>query len=123
MNSSAPPLPPELPGIPVDAEGPVFREPWEAQVFALVIRAHARGAFTWTEWAEALGAEIKAARLRGDPDLGDTYYRHWVETLEHLLIAKGLTTHEALEALEHEIAERPTGRHSHVARRTPVTVA
>lgn len=124
MNTThaVPTLPGSLPPIPTDAEGPVFREPWEAQIFALVIRCHQRGAFTWNEWADTLSAEIKAAQSRGDPDLGDTYYRHWIETLETLLIAKGLTTHDALEAREHEIAERPTGRHEHVARRAPVTV-
>jgi nitrile hydratase accessory protein len=117
-----PTLPDSLPPIPADADGPVFREPWEAQIFALVIRSHQQGAFTWNEWADTLSAEIKAAQAGGDPDLGDTYYRHWIETLEKLLIAKGLTTHDALEQLEHEIAERPTGRHEHVARREPVTV-
>ncbi|MDH4457513.1 MAG: nitrile hydratase accessory protein [Nevskia sp.] len=118
----APALPADLPAIPADAEGPVFREPWEAQIFALVIRSHQRGAFTWNEWAETLGATIKAAQASGDADLGDTYYQHWVDSLETLLIAKGLTDPDALHALEHEIAERPTGRHTHVARRVPVIV-
>ena len=117
-----PPLPASLPPIPVDGEGPVFREPWEAQLFALVIRSHQSGAFTWNEWADTLSAEIRAAQASGDPDLGDTYYLHWLNTLEKLVIAKGLTTHEALEAREHEIEHRPTGRHEHVARRDPVTV-
>ena len=29
--------------IPRDAEGPVFREPWEAQAFAMALGLHARG--------------------------------------------------------------------------------
>lgn len=118
----APALPADLPALPADAEGPVFREPWEAQIFALVIRSHQSGAFTWNEWAETLGATIKAAQAAGDADLGDTYYQHWVDSLEALLITKGLTSHDRLHALEHEIAERPTGRHTHVARRAPVIV-
>ena len=35
-----------LPGIPRDADGPVFREPWEAQAFAMALALHARGLFT-----------------------------------------------------------------------------
>jgi nitrile hydratase accessory protein len=118
-----PTLPAGLPAIPADSSGPVFREPWEAQIFALVIRSHERGTFTWNEWAETLGATIKAAQAAGDADLGDTYYQHWVDTLETLLIAKGVTDADTLHALEHRIAETPTGRHTHVARREPVIVA
>ena len=67
-----------LPGQPRDDEGPVFKEPWEAQAFALALKLHEAGHFTWAEWTEALSAEIKAAQARGDPDLGDTYYEHWL---------------------------------------------
>jgi hypothetical protein len=38
----------------------VFNEPWEAQAFAMAVKLHERGAFTWGEWTETLGAEIKA---------------------------------------------------------------
>jgi len=85
-----------VPGVPCDAEGPVFREPWEAQAFAMALALHERGVFTWTEWAEALGAQIKRAQAEGDPDTGETYYRHWLATLEHLVAAKGVTTTETL---------------------------
>ncbi len=79
-----------LPGQPRDDEGPVFKEPWEAQAFALTLKLYEAGHFTWAEWAEALGAEIDAARASGDPDLGDTYYRHWLAALERLATEKGL---------------------------------
>ena len=52
----------EVPSIPRDADGPVFREPWEAQAFAMTLALHERGVFTWTEWAAALAAEIKRAQ-------------------------------------------------------------
>jgi hypothetical protein len=42
-----------LPGLPHEGENPVFKAPWEARAFAMVIRLHERGLFTWTEWAEA----------------------------------------------------------------------
>ena len=71
-----------VPGVPRDADGPVFREPWEAQAFAMTLALHERGVFTWTEWAAALAAEIKRAQAAGDPDTGETYYLHWLNTLE-----------------------------------------
>ena len=79
-----------LSGQPGDETGPVFREPWEAQAFALAVELSEAGVFTWAEWAETLGAEIKAAQAAGDPDLGDTYYRHWLAALERLVAEKGL---------------------------------
>jgi nitrile hydratase accessory protein len=85
-----------LPGIPRDAEGPVFREPWEAQAFAMAIALHERGFFTWSEWAAALAAEIKAAQAAGDPDTGETYYQHWLAALEKLADAKALADRDEL---------------------------
>ena len=79
-----------VPRIPRDADGPVFREPWEAQAFALALSLNERGVFSWSEWAAALGDEIKKAQAAGDPDTGETYYRHWLATLERIVAAKGL---------------------------------
>jgi nitrile hydratase accessory protein len=86
-----------LPGIPADADGPVFREPWEAQAFAMALALHARGLFSWNEWAAALAVEIKRAQAAGDPDNGESYYRHWLATLETLVAAKGVAPAETLE--------------------------
>jgi len=88
----------ELPALPVDNGEPVFREPWEAQAFAMAIKLHERGYFTWTEWAATLSAEITSAQQRGDPDLGNTYYLHWLAALEKLCLEKKLTTTETLSA-------------------------
>jgi nitrile hydratase accessory protein len=87
-----------LPHIPCDAEGPVFREPWEAHAFALAVSLHGKGLFTWPQWAEVLSAEIKAAQAAGDPDTGETYYRHWLRALEKLVIARGVATETQLDA-------------------------
>jgi nitrile hydratase accessory protein len=70
----------------------VFREPWQAQAFAMAVRLHEAGHFTWPEWAAALADQIRRAQAAGDPDLGDTYYHHWLAALEHLVAAKGLVT-------------------------------
>ena len=80
-----------LPDLPRDAGGPVFREPWEAQAFAMVVALHERGVFTWSEWAEILGDEIRRARASGDPDRGDTYYRHWLAALERIVTQRHIT--------------------------------
>ena len=89
-----------LPGIPREAEGPLFREPWEAQAFAIAVHLRDRGLFSWREWAEAIGAEISAAQAAGDPDLGDTYYLHWLAALEKLVVAKGASSPAALAEMK-----------------------
>jgi nitrile hydratase accessory protein len=79
-----------LPDLPRHEGGPVFAEVWQAQAFAMTVTLYERGIFTWPEWAEHLSAEIKAAQRTGDPDLGDTYYDHWLRALEKLIAEKGI---------------------------------
>jgi nitrile hydratase accessory protein len=86
-----------VPSIPRDREGPVFREPWEAQAFALAVALHERGVFTWSEWAAALGEEIKRAQAAGDPDTGETYYRHWLAALERIVGQKRIADAPTLQ--------------------------
>ena len=104
----------ELPRIPQDNDGPVFREPWEAQAFAMTLALYQRGLFTWNEWATALGSEIKRAQAAGDPDGGETYYLHWLSALEKLVAEKGVTTTETLhryrDAWEHACDRTPHGQ-------------
>jgi nitrile hydratase accessory protein len=78
-------------------DGPAFREPWEAHAFALAVKLHERGVFTWREWAAALAGQIAAAQRRGEPDRGDTYYHHWLAALESLVAGKGLSTLHELQ--------------------------
>ena len=105
----------DLPGLPQDGDGPVFAAPWQAQAFAMTLALHERGLFSWGEWAQALSQAIARAQAQGDPDLGDTYYRHWLDALETLLKAKGLASADALHALEHaweDAAERTPHGHT-----------
>jgi nitrile hydratase accessory protein len=76
---------PLLPDQPSSGNTPVFRTPWEAQAFAMALALHQRGLISWSEWAQTLAEQIAAAQAAGDPDLGDTYYRHWVAALEKLV--------------------------------------
>jgi nitrile hydratase accessory protein len=94
-----------LVGLPRDEHGPVFREPWEAQAFAMAVRLYEAGHFTWTEWAAALAEQIRQAQAAGDPDLGDTYYVHWLAALEGLVAAKGLVSREDLAERKQAWAE------------------
>jgi len=100
-----------VPSIPRDDDGPVFREPWEAQAFAMALTLHDRGLFTWTEWAATLADQIKRAQAAGDPDTGETYYKHWLATLERLVAEKGVATTDTLH--------RYSNAWDHAADRTP----
>jgi nitrile hydratase accessory protein len=102
-----------VPDIPRDQDGPTFREPWEAQAFAMAVALHSRGLFTWKEWAAALAAQIKRAQAAGDADTGETYYRHWLATLEFLVAEKGIasaaTLHRYRDAWDHAADRTPHG--------------
>ena len=110
---SAKGVPAAIPGLPQDDDGPVFREPWEAQAFAMTLALYERGLFTWPEWADTLAQEIKRAQAAGDPDTGETYYRHWLNALERLVKEKGVADAKALgryfHAWEHAADRTPHG--------------
>ncbi len=76
---------------PADEEGPVFKEPWEAQAFGLVVALHQKGHFSWQQWASVLSEEIVRAQAAGDPDIGDSYYQHWLAALEKICELNGLS--------------------------------
>jgi nitrile hydratase accessory protein len=103
-----------LPGQPQAEGAPVFAEAWQAQAFAMTHALHARGVFTWPEWAATLTQEIKAAQAAGDPDLGDTYHHHWLAALERLVTEKGVAARQALHATRdawaHAAARTPHGQ-------------
>ena len=92
-------------------DGPPFREPWEAHAFALAVKLHERGLFTWREWADALAEQIAAAKARGEADRGDTYYHHWLAALESLVATKGAVSLAELQ--------RSAQAWDHAAERTP----
>jgi nitrile hydratase accessory protein len=75
---------------------PVFTEPWQAEAFAMVLALHERGLFSWSEWADALSAEVKKPGAAVD---GSDYYACWLEALEKLLAAKGVAGGNEIDAL------------------------
>ena len=96
----------------MSTDSAVFREPWEAQAFALARSLQERGVFSSSEWAATLGEEIKKAQAEGDPDTGETYYHHWLAALERLVAAKGLADSETL-ARTREAWRRASARTPH----------
>ena len=102
-----------IPGVPRDVDGPVFREPWEAQAFAMTLALYERGLFTWSEWAAALSAEINRAQAAGDPDTGETYYTHWLNALERMVAEKKVADTATLkryhDAWDHAADRTPHG--------------
>ena len=94
-------------GVPLEGSEPVFAEPWEAQAFALAVELHARGAFTWSEWAAALGAKIATSPSA-------PYYENWLAALEAIVAARGLAGSAALAERKHAwaraYASTPHGR-------------
>ena len=74
-----------IPGVPRDADGPVFREPWEAQAFAMTLALYERGLFTWPEWAATLADEIKRAQAARRSRHRRDLLPHWLNALERLV--------------------------------------
>ena len=75
----------------------------------MTLALHEQGLFSWPEWSRALAAQIKLAQASGDADLGDTYYHHWLATLEALVAAKGASSADELDRYRsawHQAADR-----------------
>lgn len=103
MNASE--LPADALGpLPRDDGGPVFAEPWQAEAFAITVKLAEAGHFTWPEWAQVFSAELASARERRPNDPA-SYYSHWLDALERLLQAKGLTDAHRLAGLKTAWAE------------------
>jgi nitrile hydratase accessory protein len=82
--------------LPPGVDEPVFAEPWQAEVFAMVVALHESGLFSWSEWAEILSAEVRRADAATD---GRDYYEHWLAALEKLLAKKGVAASADVETL------------------------
>lgn len=83
-------------GVPRNAHGPVFAEPWQAQAFALAVQLNEAGCFTWQEWTDELAAVLREATAHEPQDDGSHYYDHWLLALERLCLSKGMTNALAL---------------------------
>lgn len=76
------------PDDPLAPPKPAFAEAWHAQVLAMADTLVKAGHFTATDWAGALGAELKAAEAGGQDDSEETYYDCALRALEGLSAQK-----------------------------------
>lgn len=73
----------------------VFEAPWEARAFGLAVALNESGLYPWRDFSQGLAAEIATAEQKG---ASSSYYERWLASLEKLVIARGLTTREELDA-------------------------
>ena len=68
----------------VEPDEPVFHEPWEGRVYALMSLVRRRGLFNLDEMRRAIETMPPADYL------GSSYYQRWLDALERLLREKGV---------------------------------
>ena len=76
------------PDDPLKPRDAVFDEAWQAQTLALADTMVRAGHFSATDWAATLGATLRNAEARGEPDTAQTYYHCAVSALEQLVAGK-----------------------------------
>jgi nitrile hydratase accessory protein len=74
-------------------------------VFALTVSLSRQGHFSWSEWAQVFGDELKSSAARGEPDDGSRYYDCWLAAFERMIIAKRLSDAASMAACSHAWAE------------------
>lgn len=85
------------PGLPIGQDGaPVFAEPWQAEAFAMTVRLHEKGVFSWSEWAEVLSQELYRPGRSAD---ASDYYDCWVAALSRLLKELSIVSEDQLATL------------------------
>ncbi len=68
-----------------------FEEPWQARAFAMTVRLHEAGRFSWRAWSASLGRA-----LRDRPER--PYWESWLAALEELAAEGGLAAPAELDA-------------------------
>ena len=100
------------PGAPPRSNGElVFAEPWESRIFGVTLALYEARRFEWPEFQSRLIEAI----ARHEAEIGDgeyQYYACWLEAFRTLATDKGWLDAAALDRLERELADRPSG-HDH----------
>ncbi|MGR9497849.1 nitrile hydratase accessory protein [Rhizobium leguminosarum] len=85
-------------GLPRSPKGePVFPEPWAAEAFAMTVHLHAKGLFSWSEWAETLSAQLHKP---GRAEDGSDYFDCWVAALSDLIVNRGIADADTIQSLQ-----------------------
>lgn len=69
-----------------------FSEPWQAQIFSLVVALQEKGIITLAEWGEVLSQELSNECDSDTSKLAvnEAYYSAWTRALERLVLSKGI---------------------------------
>lgn len=107
---------------PLDAEGPaapprsngelVFVEPWQSRAFGMAVTLYEAGVFTWSQFRAALIARISAWETAPVQEEGWSYYQHWLDALQDVLVGQGTVSAEEVTARARTLARRHPG-HDH----------
>ena len=98
--------------IPSGDQGPVFRQPWEAKAFAMVVQMHSMGLFTWKEWVSHL-SDVIAEASEHHMDDGSRYYYHWLAACERVLAANDLISNDEITEREKIVVNEIHHAHEH----------
>ncbi len=98
--------------IPSGDQGPVFRLPWEAKAFAMVVQMHSMGLFTWKEWVSHL-SDVIAEAGEHNMDDGSRYYYHWLAACERILAANDLLSNDEITEREKIVVNEIHRAHGH----------
>ena len=98
--------------IPSGDQGPVFRKPWEAKAFAMVVQMNSMGLFTWKEWVTHL-SDVIAEAGEHHMDDGSRYYYHWLAACERVLAANDLISNDEITEREKIVANEIHHAHEH----------
>lgn len=79
----------------------LFTTPWEARAFGMAVALNENGTYMWRDFSQGLAVETAAADRH---DIASSYYERWLETLEKLIVAKGLLTPQELDRRTAEYA-------------------
>ncbi|WP_051927531.1 nitrile hydratase accessory protein [Ruegeria halocynthiae] len=86
---------PEGISLPGGTDEPVFREPWEARIFAIVVALHDQGRFDWSVFQKRLIARLNQAE---GCTPADAYYEGWYAAAQDLIAELDLATEAEVEA-------------------------
>ena len=78
--------------VEIEADEPVFHEPWEAWVYSLYFAGMGSGVFNIDEFRHSI------ERMRPDDYLDASYYERWLAGLEQLYVEKGVLDRATIEA-------------------------
>ena len=88
--------------IPGNGAGPVFLEPWHAEVFSLAVTLHRQGAFTWSDWAKLSADTLRDVPAGSGESVEAAYYRRWLLALETIVARKSLASVEEMARRKEE---------------------